>query len=109
MILVCGERDTAPRSSGLPAHHGYQTISVGPGSGIGVFLPSAHPLALPDGSLSCADILALKKSAGPADNQQAEDYAAIHAIAFSALPHLIDVLESAPHLGQEPKAAEKKF
>ena len=66
-------------------------------------------IALPDGNVSCADILALKKSAGPADNQQAEDYAAIHAIAISALPHLIDVLESAPHLGQAPKAVEKKF
>jgi hypothetical protein len=66
-------------------------------------------IVLPDGSISCADILALKKSASPAENQQAEDYAAIHAIAFSALPHLIDVLERAPHLAPAPTAAQGKF
>jgi hypothetical protein len=66
-------------------------------------------IVLADGSLSCADILALKKPASPSANQQMDDYAAIHAIAFSALPHLIEVLESAPSSGQAPTPSQGKF
>jgi hypothetical protein len=66
-------------------------------------------IVLPDGSISCADILALKKSGDPSEKQKADDYAAIHALAFSALPHLIDVLERIPSLGKMPSQSPRKF
>jgi len=66
-------------------------------------------ITLPDGSISCADILALKESGDPIGKQKADDYAAIHALAFSALPHLIDVLERTPNPGNTPSQSPRKF
>ncbi len=54
-------------------------------------------MVLKDGGISCADILALKKSEGPVESQQASDFTVVHAVAFASLLHLIDVLEQAPN------------
>jgi hypothetical protein len=63
-------------------------------------------ITLPDGNISCADILELKKARGSPENPQHENFAAIHAIALSSLPQLIDLLEKAPNVGKPPPRSQ---